>query len=122
MDKVKFKLRADEFRLVHDLLNHLLAVLSMKVGANLNEQNLRLKSDFVLLQRIVQKKMAAKMVMLKKENNLNLTLDESIAFYVQVNRMDIGRLDDFSGAVVCAINSEIERFLLCQKSAKRTGT
>ena len=109
MEKIKLKLTAHEFRVLHDLVSYLLVVLNNGIrGANLTGR-LREKQDFVLLQKVVQKKMAAKVVMLQTENSLPLTLDEAIAFYIRANGIDVAGLDVFTGALICAVLGEIEQ-------------
>lgn len=114
MTKIKLRLKADEFRLLHDVTSHILQKIDIR-------KSLRNLSDFVVLQRLLQKKMAAKVVMLQKENSVSFTVDEAVAFYIHVNEINVVEFDEFSGAVICSIISEIEP-KICQPSAKEIGT
>jgi hypothetical protein len=112
MDKIKLKLNADEFRLVHDLLSYILPSIYDEVRGHEDGQGLRAKLEFVILQRLFQKKLAAKVVFLQKKNVLSLTFDEAIVLYVRLNQIDISGLDDFSGAFLCSLLSVIEPKIL----------
>lgn len=108
MDKIKLKLTASEFRVLHDLIAYLLVLINREIKVVGIEGILRVKLDFIILQRVVQKKMAAKVVFLQKTNNLSLTYDEAIVLHERISEIEVSAFDDFTGALICSIFSDIE--------------